>query len=73
LADWVAPDGRVVSFRCSYRGLDVPGEDLRCRGVVRAASVVDGEPRIELKIWIENTRGVVTTPGDAVVVLPSRR
>ena len=33
LSDWVAPDGRVVSFRCSYRGLDKPGEDLRCRGM----------------------------------------
>jgi acyl dehydratase len=70
--DWVAPGGRVVSFGCSYRGLDHPGEDLRCRGVVEATSVVAGEHRVELKIWIENERGEVTTPGDAVVVLPSR-
>jgi hypothetical protein len=41
--------------------------------VVRAASVVAGETRIELEIWIENTRGEITTPGSAVVVLPSRR
>jgi acyl dehydratase len=73
LADWVAPAGRVVSFRCSYRGLDGPGEDLRCRGVVRDASVVAGETRVDLEIWVENTRGEVTTPGSAVVVLPSRR
>jgi acyl dehydratase len=70
--DWIAPGGRVVSFGCSYRGLDHPGEDLRCRGVVEATSVVAGEHRVELKIWIENERGEVTTPGDAVVVLPSR-
>jgi acyl dehydratase len=70
--DWAAPVGRVVSFGCSYRGLDRPGEDLRCRGVVHAKSVVAGEHRIELKIWIENPRGEVTTPGDAVVILPSR-
>ena len=73
LADWVAPEGRVASFRCSYRGLDVPGEDLRCRGVVRDTSNVAGETRVELEIWIENTRGEITTPGSAVVVLPSRR
>ena len=72
LSDWVAPDGRVVSFRCSYRGLDKPGEDLRCRGVVRNTSVVADETRVELEIWIENSRGEITTPGSAVVVLPSR-
>jgi len=72
LHDWIAPDGRVMSFRCSYRGLDKPGEDLRCRGVVRDSSVVAGETRIELEIWIENSHGDVTTPGSAVVVLPSR-
>lgn len=70
--EWVAPGGRVVSFGCSYRGLDRPGDDLRCRGVVHATRVVSGEHRVELKIWIENERGEVTTPGDAVVVLPSR-
>ena len=73
LHDWVAPAGRVESFGCSYRGLDKPGDDLRCRGVVRATSVVADECRIDLEIWIENTRGERTTPGSAVVVLPSRR
>jgi acyl dehydratase len=70
--DWVAPGGRVVSFGCSYRGLDRPGEELRCRGVVEATTVVAGEQQAELKIWIENERGEVTTPGEAVVILPSR-
>jgi acyl dehydratase len=72
LHDWIAPAGRVESFRCSYRGLDRPGEDLRCRGIVRETSVTAGEARVELEIWIENTRGEKTTPGSAVVVLPSR-
>lgn len=72
LHDWVAPDGHIASFRCSYRGLDSPGEDLRCRGVVRKVSVVSAETRIELEIWIENARGEITTPGGAVVILPSR-
>jgi acyl dehydratase len=72
LHDWVAPDGHIASFRCSYRGLDSPGEDLRCRGVVRKVSVVSAETRIELEVWIENARGEITTPGGAVVILPSR-
>jgi len=72
LHDWVAPGGRIVTFGCSYRGLDVPGEDLRCRGVVRRAYEQDGEHRVELEVWIEDPRGEVTTPGTAVVALPSR-
>jgi acyl dehydratase len=70
--DWVAPGGRVVSVGCSYRGLDVPGEDLRCRGTVRRTYEQDGEHRVELEVWIENPRAEVTTPGTAVVALPSR-
>ena len=50
----------------------MPGEDLRCRGVVRRAYEQDGEHRVELEIWIEDPRGEVTTAGTAVVALPSR-
>ena len=49
------------------------GEDLRCRGIVRRVYEQDGEHRVELEIWIEDPRGEVTTPGTAVVALPSRR
>jgi acyl dehydratase len=70
--DWVAPGGRVVSFGCSYRGLDYPGEDLRCGGTVRRVYDEDGEHRVELDIRIEGHEGAVTTPGTAVVALPSR-
>ena len=68
--DWVAPAGRVVRFGCSYRGMDPPGVDLRCRGRVTAVRADEG--LVELEIWIENPDGMVTTPGNAVVALPRR-
>ena len=68
--DWVAPSGRVVRYGCSYRGMDYPGVDLRCRG--RVASVDADAGTVQLEIWIENAEGTVTTPGDAVVELPRR-
>ena len=70
--DFVAPAGRVVSFGCSYRGMDYPGRDLRCRGVVKREFEDAGEHRAELEIWIEDPDGTVTTPGTAVVALPRR-
>lgn len=70
--DFVAPAGRVVSFGCSYRGMDYPDRDLRCRGVVKRVFEEDAEHRAELEIWIEDPDGTVTTPGTAVVSLPRR-
>jgi acyl dehydratase len=72
LHDWIAPRGRIVRFGCSYRGLDYPGEDLRCRGTVTKAESIGDEHLVELSIWVENARQQVTTPGTAVVSLPSR-
>lgn len=71
--DWVAPSGRVVSFGCSYRGMDRPERDLLCRGVVRRLFDEGGEHRVGLEVWIEDPDGTVTTPGTAVVALPARR
>ncbi len=70
--DFVAPAGRVVSFGCSYRGMDYPHRDLRCRGVVKRVFEEGAEHRAELEIWIEDPDGTVTTPGTAVVSLPRR-
>jgi acyl dehydratase len=70
---WAAPSGRVVRFGCSYRGLDYPGTDLRCRATVTAVEELDGDHLVHLDIWIENPEGEVTTPGTGTVALPSRR
>jgi acyl dehydratase len=70
---WVAPGGRIMRYGCSYRGMDYPGQDLRCRGKVTGISTDGGEGRVDLDIWIENPSGEVTTPGTATVCLPSHR
>jgi acyl dehydratase len=70
---WVAPGGRILRYGCSYRGMDYPGQDLRCRGKVTGISTDGGEGRVDLDIWIENPSGEVTTPGTATVCLPSHR
>ena len=68
--DWIAPGGSLVEFGCSYRGMDPPDRDIVCRGVVTATRR-DGHV-VELDVWTEAPDGSVTTPGRAVVVLPSR-
>lgn len=73
LWDWVTPSGgKIKKYGVSYRGMDVPGQDLTCRGVVRKKYRQNGENLVELEIWTENPEGQKTSPGTAIVLLPSR-
>jgi len=72
LGDWVGEDGSVRKYGCSYRGMDVPGDTLACKGKVTKKYVEGNEHLVECEIWLENSKGEKTTPGTAVVVLPSK-
>lgn len=72
LGDWVGEDGSVRKYGCSYRGMDVPGDTLTCKGKVTKKYVEGNEHLVECEIWLENSKGEKTTPGTAVVVLPSK-
>ncbi len=72
MGDWVGEKGTVKSFGCSYRGMDVPNDALTCNGTVTKKYVEGGENLVACDIWLENSKGEKTTPGTAVVALPSR-
>ena len=69
MTDWIGEQGRLSRLSVQYRGMDVPGTPIFARGVVTRKGE-DGE--VECDIWLENAEGKRTTPGSAVVVLPSR-
>jgi len=52
--------------------MDVPDQDIIVRGKVTKKYIKDGDNHVELEVWTENPKGENTTPGTAVVVLPSR-
>jgi acyl dehydratase len=72
LHDWMGDQGRIRRFGCSYRGMDEPNQDILCRGVVTKKYANDGRNNIELDVWTENPDGKKTSPGTAVVTLPSK-
>ncbi len=72
VGDWVGEKGVVKSFGCSYRGMDIPGDALTCKGTVTKKYVEGDEHLVACDIWLENSKGEKTTPGTAVVALPSR-
>ena len=72
ITDWIGERGTLVKLGGSYRGVLFPGEDIVCRGTVTKKYIEDDKHYVEARIWAENPKGEKTTPGSAVVVLPSR-
>jgi acyl dehydratase len=72
VTDWIGEGGRLTKLTVQYRGMDVPGDSLTCRGRVTRKYAVDGAHYADCEIWLENGDGEKTTPGSATVVLPSR-
>lgn len=72
LHEWVRYRGSIKRYGVSYRTMDVPGQDLTCRGRVVRKYEKDGENLVDLEIWLENAEAQTTTPGTATVMLPRR-
>ena len=72
LHDWAGEKGQVRRFGCAYRGMDEPNQDILCKGVITKKHRDGGKNIVELDIWTENPDGKKTSPGQAIVTLPSR-
>lgn len=67
VSNWLAHRGRIKSISCQYRGMDLPNQEILCRGTVVRKWEEGGEKLVEVNIWTENPEGKKTTPGRAVV------
>ncbi|MAX19871.1 MAG: dehydratase [Chloroflexi bacterium] len=72
MTNWIGEGGTLKKLSAQYRGMDVPGTPAFVKGVVKKKSVENGENLVECDIWLEDHEGKHTTPGAAVVSLPSR-
>lgn len=73
VTDWTGPDGTLRKLSVQYRGMDVPGDPLTCKGTVKRKWAEGDKHYVECDIWLENSKGEKTTPGTATVALPSRQ
>ena len=69
---WMGERGTLKKLNVQYRGMDVPGRPVYCKGVVTRKYSESGENIVECDVWMENKEGVKTTLGSAVVALPLR-
>ena len=68
--DWVGTEGWVWKVSFQFRELDVVGDTIIGKGKVIKKSVKDDVGLIECEIWLENQKGVKSTTGTAMAVLP---
>jgi acyl dehydratase len=73
VTDWMGDDGWLWKLRCEHRKFNYVGDTTWVRGRVVGKQEVDGRHEVHLEVWCENQRGERTTPGTAVVLLPTRR
>jgi hypothetical protein len=72
MTDWIGTEGTLKKLTIQYRGMDVPDKRMLGKGIVRKKYDQDGQHLVECEIWLENEEGQKTTPGSAIVALPSR-
>ena len=72
LSDWIGDGGVVKKLGCNYRGMDVPGKQLVCKGKVSNKYTDAKGCYVECEVWTENPEGQRTTTGNATVVLPKK-
>jgi acyl dehydratase len=72
VTDWMGDDAWLWTLRCEHRKFNYLGDVTWVRGEVTDKTEIDGRPAAHLSIRCENQRGEVTTPGTAVVLLPTR-
>ena len=72
VTDWMGDQGFLRKLRFEMRRQQRPGDTMVCRGTVTAKYERDAEGWLELDVWAENEREGITTPGNAIVILPRR-
>ena len=72
VTDWMGDDGTFKKMSCQVRHPSIMGDSNTVRGKVIDKRIEDGEYLVECEIWVENQAGLVTAPGYATVMLPSK-
>ncbi|MDA1279132.1 MAG: MaoC/PaaZ C-terminal domain-containing protein [Chloroflexi bacterium] len=72
VSGWIGSTGRLLELDVSYRAIDFPGTPVTCLGKVTGTRIENGVGLVELEIGLRNVDNVITTPGRALVSLPTR-
>ena len=71
LTGW-SDTARLKKLDVVFRGMVPHNRTLKLSGIVTDKNVVDGEPRVECDVFLENDEGTRLVIGNAIVLLPER-
>lgn len=71
LTGW-ADTARLKKLDVVFRGMVPHNKPLKLAGIVTDKVMVDGEPRLECDVFLENDEGTRLIIGNAIVLLPER-
>ncbi|OHD01484.1 MaoC family dehydratase N-terminal domain-containing protein [Sphingopyxis sp. OPL5] len=72
VTNWMGDDGWLWKLSCQHRKFVYTGDTYWIKGKVRKKVQEEGRNEVHLDIWVENQHGTVVSPGNAVVLLPTR-
>ena len=72
LTAWAGDEGWLQKIAIDYRKMDTVNTTVTAKAKVTSKRRDGGKHLVDLDVWLENENGEVTTPGSAVVALPSR-
>lgn len=72
VTSWIGEDGRLLELDVSYRAIDFPDDSVTCVGKVIDVRVEDGVGLVEVEVGLQQEDGTISTPGRALVSLPTR-
>ena len=72
LREWVGDEAEVRELSMQFRAINHKNDVLTTHAVITDKQVEEGEHRVYLDIDVRNQNGDETSPGTAIVVLPSR-
>jgi len=71
--DWMGDDAWLWKLDCEFRAFNYVGDTQWLSATVTRRYLADGDrPAVDVELAATNQRGVVTTPGHATILLPSR-
>lgn len=72
LREWAGDEAEMKEMSVQYRAINQKHDTLTCTGKITEKKTENGENLVRLDINVMNQDGKGTTPGYAVIALPSR-
>jgi acyl dehydratase len=72
ITNWMGDEGWLWKLSCQHRKFVYTGDTYWMKGRVKRKEQKDGRNEVHLDVWVENQWGTIVTPGEAVVLLPTR-